>query len=137
LKDKTGAGTITPQDLRILIKALGQNPPDSELNSIISDGKSDSLLHSLVCLRSESRIQAERKGGVDFQFFLQTMARWVGEAESEAEMIAAWRMFDRQGVGYITQEDFRHAMTSFGESLDPGLGGLRILTTRETKQGIR
>jgi Ca2+-binding EF-hand superfamily protein len=61
---------------------------------------------------------AERTGGaVDFQFFLKTMARWVGAAESEAEMIAAWRQFDRQGTGYLTQEEFRYAMTSFGNYL--------------------
>ena len=56
-------------------------------------------------------------GEIDFPEFLQMMARKMKETDSEEEIREAFRVFDRDGNGYISASELRHVMTNLGEKL--------------------
>jgi calmodulin len=41
------------------------------------------------------------------------------DTDSEEELLEAFKVFDRDGNGYITSHELRHVMTNLGESLSP------------------
>ena len=45
------------------------------------------------------------------------MARKMKETDSEEEIREAFRVFDRDGNGYISAAELRHVMTNLGEKL--------------------
>jgi calmodulin len=45
------------------------------------------------------------------------MARKIRETDSEEEIREAFRVFDKDGNGYISAAELRHVMTSLGEKL--------------------
>lgn len=54
---------------------------------------------------------------IDFPEFLTMMARKIREADSEEEIREAFRVFDKDGNGFISAAELRHVMTSLGEKL--------------------
>jgi len=56
-------------------------------------------------------------GTIDFPEFLTMMARKMKDTDSEEEIREAFKVFDRDGNGYITAAELRHVMTSIGEKL--------------------
>lgn len=49
--------------------------------------------------------------------FLTMMARKMKDTDSEEEIREAFRVFDRDGNGFISSAELRHVMTSIGEKL--------------------
>lgn len=45
------------------------------------------------------------------------MSRKVKEADKEQELREAFRVFDRNGDGFISAPELRHVMTNLGEKL--------------------
>ena len=45
------------------------------------------------------------------------MAKKMKDTDSEEEIIAAFRVFDKDGNGFISAQELRHVMTSLGEKL--------------------
>eukprot|EP00955_Chlamydomonas_euryale_P100928 365313-Chlamydomonas_euryale.AAC.29 len=39
--------------------------------------------------------------------------------DNEADLKSAWRLFDREGKGYISTAELRHVLGSVGEALSP------------------
>ena len=56
-------------------------------------------------------------GLIDFPEFLTMMARKIRETDSEEEIREAFRVFDKDGNGFISAAELRHVMTSLGEKL--------------------
>uniref|UniRef100_A0A8C6XJD9 Calglandulin n=1 Tax=Naja naja TaxID=35670 RepID=A0A8C6XJD9_NAJNA len=80
------------------MRSLGKNPTESEVRSIIGE------------------IEAY-KGKVDFPRFLSIMARRTRHSDTEEEIRAAFRVFDRNGDGYVNTAELRHVLTTVGEKL--------------------
>ncbi|VVT46158.1 uncharacterized protein SAPINGB_P001075 [Magnusiomyces paraingens] len=97
LFDKDNDGYITTKELGTVMRSLGQNPSQSELQDMISEANSNGL--------------------IDFPEFLTLMARMLKESDSEEEIREAFRVFDRDGNGFISTAELRHVMTSIGEKL--------------------
>ena len=49
--------------------------------------------------------------------FLSLMARKMKDTDTEEELIAAFKVFDRVGNGFISAAALRHDMTNLGEKL--------------------
>lgn len=100
LFDKDGDGYITTSDLGTVMRSLGQNPTQAEVQDMISDVNA-----------------AGRSGKIDFPEFLTLMARKLKDEDSEEEILEAFRVFDRDGNGFLSTAELRHVMTSIGEKL--------------------
>merc|ERR1712223_2181759 len=99
LFDKGGDGTITTMELGTVMRSLGQNPTEAELQDMINE------------------VDADGNGTIDFPEFLTMMARKMKDTDSEEEIREAFRVFDKDGNGFISAAELRHVMTNLGEKL--------------------
>ncbi|XP_037758293.2 calmodulin-A [Chelonia mydas] len=99
LFDKDGDGSITTSELGNVMQSLGQNPTEAELQDMIGE------------------LDTDGSGTVDFPEFLSLMARKMRDMDSEEEIREAFRVFDEDGIGYISAAELRHVMTNLGEKL--------------------
>jgi len=93
------AGAITTKDLGTVMRSLGQNPTDAELQDMINE------------------VDADGNGTIDFPEFLSLQARKMKDMDTEEELIEAFKVFDRDGSGFISAAQLRHVMTNLGEKL--------------------
>ena len=114
LFDKDGDGTITTKELGTVMRSLGQNPTEAELQDMINE------------------VDADGNGTIDFPEFCTLMARKMKDTDSEEELKEAFRVFDKDGNGFISAAELRHIMVrplpaSCGivACVGPSLAGLR------------
>ena len=96
------------------MRSLGQNPTEAELQDMINE------------------VDADGNGTIDFPEFLTMMARQktlhkrsflnisrrkMKDTDSEEEIREAFRVFDKDGNGFISAAELRHVMTNLGEKL--------------------
>ncbi|KAF3808012.1 Calmodulin [Colletotrichum gloeosporioides] len=96
---KSWTGQITTKELGTVMRSLGQNPSESELQDMINE------------------VDADNNGTIDFPEFLTMMARKMKDTDSEEEIREAFKVFDRDNNGFISAAELRHVMTSIGEKL--------------------
>jgi len=99
LFDKDGDRTITTKELGNVMRSLGQNPTEAELQDMINE------------------VDANGNGTIDFPEFITMMSRKMKDTDSEEELLEAFKIFDKDGNGFITASELRHVMTSLGENL--------------------
>ncbi|PWU83760.1 putative calmodulin [Trypanosoma cruzi] len=99
LFDKDGDGTITTKELGTVMRSLGQNPTEAELQDMINE------------------VDQDGSGTIDFPEFLTLMARKMQDSDSEERSRSAFRVFDKDGNGFISAAELRHVMTNLGEKL--------------------
>jgi Ca2+-binding EF-hand superfamily protein len=66
---------------------------------------------------SRFSLQIPGNGTIDFPEFLTMMARKMKDTDSEEEIREAFRVFDKDGNGFISAAELRHVMTNLGEKL--------------------
>ncbi|CAM9531984.1 unnamed protein product [Heterosigma akashiwo] len=99
LFDKDGDGTITTKELGTVMLSLGQNPTEAELADMINE------------------VDADGTGTIDFPEFLTIMARKMKDTDSKQEIIEAFKVYDKDGNGFISAAELRPIMTILGEKL--------------------
>lgn len=56
-------------------------------------------------------------GTIDFPEFLTMMSKKMKDADSDEEIREAFRVFDKDGNGFISAAELRHVMMNLGEKL--------------------
>ncbi|KAG8707165.1 translation elongation factor EF1B gamma [Ceratobasidium sp. 394] len=90
---------MTTKDLGIAMRALGQNPTETELQDMIDEVGGDGYGDGLI----------------DFSEFLAIVARKL--EDSEEEIRQAFKAYDKDNNGYISTAEMRHALFNLGERL--------------------
>ena len=99
LFDKNGDGTITVFELGTVMKSLGTNPTDSELQDMINE------------------VDADGNGTLEFDEFCQLMARQMQDTNQDEELKERFKLFDKDGNGMISRDELREVMQQLGEKL--------------------
>lgn len=99
LFDKDENGHITVQELGLVMRYLNQNPTLAELEAMIKEVDSNS------------------SGTVDFVEFCQLMERHKQSGDQDTALREAFKMFDKDGNGYISAAELRTVMCNLGEKL--------------------
>ena len=69
------------------------------------------------CVADHPQIDADGSGTIDFPEFLTMMARKMKDTDSEEEILEAFKVFDKDGNGFVSAAELRHIMTNLGEKL--------------------
>lgn len=97
LFDADHDGEITVYELGRVMRNHGLNPTDEELEDMIRN------------------VDKNSNGAIDFNEFIEMMLR--RDAKVEEDVMHAFRVFDRDGDGYISVEELRLTMNNLGEPL--------------------
>ena len=116
-RDVPPTGEITTKELGTVMRSLGQNPSESELQDMINEVDADNngtIDFPGMSMRSE---MSEVYVVTPHAEFLTMMARKMKDTDSEEEIREAFKVFDRDNNGFISAAELRHVMTSIGEKL--------------------
>jgi calmodulin len=97
LFDKSGGGSITLDEMAIIIRALGQTPTEAEIEEM------------------KRQADPEGTGLVDFPEFLSIFARFQKDPVTEQEILNAFDELDESKKGLITIKKLRHLMSTCAE----------------------
>ncbi|KAK2706601.1 uncharacterized protein LOC136030000 isoform X2 [Artemia franciscana] len=101
LMDKDEDGVIDSSELALVLRFLGQRPSDGDLCRLVKE------------------FSQFRKGSVEFNEFLQLMSKSLKESlNSPIELLEAFRVFDKNGRGWILATEFRNAMINMGDKMN-------------------
>jgi calmodulin len=100
LFDKGGAGTISLEEMGIIVRALGQTPSQSELETMKKEADPDET------------------GRVDYPEFLSVFAKYQKDPVSEQEIMNSFEELDDKPIkGSITAKKLKYLMRNCGETL--------------------
>jgi len=97
--DKDGSGTISTKELLGVMRSIGQNPTEDE------------ILNHIV----EYDINGD--GTIDFDEFCEMMLKQSKDIDQTVEIREAFKIFDRDGNGYIDAKELKDVVTRMGECL--------------------
>lgn len=100
--DEDKDGYIDSEQLGSLMRALGLNPTDAQLQALIK------------------KYDTEGKQQIGFTKFITLMTDKFQDQDEQLMLLQTFKMFDKDGKGYISTEDLKKTMT------DAELGGERL-----------
>jgi len=86
--DKDGDGTVSTKELGAVMRSLGNNPTEEELEELIEDSDRDG------------------SGSVDFQEFVELMIKREAEKETPEDLKQAFRVFDKVRGSQVSRKTF-------------------------------
>lgn len=98
-------GAISLAELGTVLKALGQSPTEEELQLMMNS------------------VDTDQNGVIEFDEFVQLMQSYLHSSngaamvDAEGEMLEAFRVFDKDGNGLISEDELKQAMIGLGERL--------------------
>ena len=97
LFDKDNDGSITAKELGMVMRSVGENPTDEELQEMINE------------------VDANGNGTIEFPEFLTMMK--AKDTDREKEIQEAFRFFDKDGNGFISAAELGQVVASLGEKI--------------------
>ena len=94
--DKDNDGAISTEQIGTIMRALGHNPSDTEVNDIIC--------------------QLDGQDKIDFKLFIMIMSKRRKEGDME-ELVEAFKVFDKYGSGVLPATELRHILANIGEKV--------------------
>ncbi|XP_016943367.1 calmodulin [Drosophila suzukii] len=97
--DKENEGAITSKEMAVVIRALGRQPNDTEVQSMINEVDSDG------------------NGSIAGREFCNIIVRKMRDTGQEQELREAFRIFDKENNGYITTTELKNVFSALGVKL--------------------
>lgn len=98
--DKNGDDLISAGELGTVMRNLGLNPTEEDVQKMISD------------------VDKDANGFVDFNEFVSMMLKFQERpVDPEEQYLEAFRVFDQDGNGFISPIELQSVMSSLGERL--------------------
>ncbi|KAH3859224.1 neo-calmodulin-like [Dreissena polymorpha] len=97
--DKDDDGTISTHELRTVMRSLGQDPTQEELEDIVRQADTDG------------------DGVIEFDEFIALMTKQLAASGTEKDIMEAFKVFDPTNKGYILATDLRHIMATKGDRM--------------------
>ncbi|CAD5114902.1 DgyrCDS3936 [Dimorphilus gyrociliatus] len=99
--DKDGDGCVTVEELKTVMRSLGQNPTDRDIDEMTNGN----IKHG--------------DGNIDFVQFIEMLANFSASSNgtSEEEIREAFKAFDKDGNGFISADEISSIMSKLGEHL--------------------
>jgi len=97
--DKNQDGTITTKELSTVMRSLGQNPTDAEVQDMINE------------------VDVDGSGAIEFPEFCVMMVKKMQESDTENEIREAYRVFDKERTGCIAVSEMRLILSNLPEKL--------------------
>eukprot|EP00761_Pharyngomonas_kirbyi_P012570 gb/GECH01012597.1/.p1 GENE.gb/GECH01012597.1/~~gb/GECH01012597.1/.p1 ORF type:complete len:148 (+),score=39.95 gb/GECH01012597.1/:1-444(+) len=100
LYDRTGEGFIATSDIGTVMRSLGQNPTQSQVQTFMQEA------------------DPQNEGRINFNTFSSIMEANMKDSETIVnEILEAFRTLDKDQSGQLPAVYLRHLMTSVGEKL--------------------
>jgi len=97
--DKDGSGTISNKELLQVMRSIGQNPTEDEILEMVM----------------ETDLNGD--GTIDFQEFVEMMKKKSSETDQMESLKEAFKIFDKNGNGYIEAKELKSVTTTLGSML--------------------
>merc|ERR1712142_103639 len=97
--DRHQSGVIRAKLLGSVLRKLGQNPTEADLQDMINE------------------VDKDGTGFIEFPQFLYMMAKKENDEDAEEEIREAFKVFDGDGNGFINRMELRHVMMNLGEKM--------------------
>ena len=91
--------TIDLQELSTVMRSLGQNPTDAEVQDMINE------------------VDVDGSGSMDFPEFCVMMVKKMSESDTENEIQEAYRVFDKERDGAIPRSELKMIFAALPEKL--------------------
>ena len=116
--DADNSGSIGTDELREVLKSLGQHPSDEELDEMILE------------------VDTDGNGVLEFNEFLTLMATKIRSADTEEELVEAFKIFDRDGDQLLNKEDLKKTFEMIGDNwTDEDITEMIKLVDPESSEG--
>jgi calmodulin len=98
--DKDGDGSITTKELGTVMRALGQNPSEDDINQMIKE------------------VDSDNNGTIDFREFLGLMAKELENGDdSDENFLEIFRLIDEDKNGKLSPSELRYGILRSGKKI--------------------
>ncbi|XP_059090628.1 calmodulin-A-like [Tigriopus californicus] len=94
--DKDGDGTIDTTELGTVMRSLGQNPDEEEVEEMVDEADEDG------------------SGSINFPEFIGLMMKKQQGSQTVDDIKQAFRVFDKDGNGYVSSTELKFVMSRLG-----------------------